>query len=357
MGGDANLSALYFQLAPGDAVAIKYCDVSGVWHEAVSAPGAVQGFDWPSDHDGLTGHWYSMAAVSDGTLLSLYLNSGSGYNLVARTDMSTSGSADTALTAGLGSGSGWTAGDFSVGRGLYNGGHTDRAYGFIDEVRLSDVALLTNGLLFAVPDPPSITWQPADITVIQGRTATFDVALAVSGSAGATYQWSSNGAVIPGATRSSYTTPPTTAGDNGAIFCVKAAAPGGAVTSTNAVLTVVAPITLSNPGVAFNFDHGSVPDGTVVNSAGGGGYIDVTGGLNNSGVLKLTDALGGESGSFIITDFNNGAQVNGFTACFAARIGGGSTPPADGFSFVWSDAADLPPNTIFAESGAGSGPA
>jgi hypothetical protein len=153
---DPNLSALYFQIVPGDAVAIKFADVSGIWHEAVSAAGAVQGFNFSSDPTGLTGHWYDMAAVSDGTLLSLYLNSGSGYNLVAQTDMAGS-SANTTLTAGVGSGSDWTAGDFSVGRGLYGGGHTDRAYGFLDEVRLSDGALSTSQFLFSVPEPGTLT--------------------------------------------------------------------------------------------------------------------------------------------------------------------------------------------------------
>lgn len=158
-GADGNASALYFQIQPDNRVAITYTDVAGFSHTAVSAAGLIQGFDYPSDNNGVTGKWYSMAGTSDGSKLSLYLNdiaSGLGYQLVAQTDMTLSGSGNTAFTPGIGSGSDWTAGDFSVGRGLYNGGHGDRAYGFIDEVRLSDTALTKGQFISsAVPEPSS----------------------------------------------------------------------------------------------------------------------------------------------------------------------------------------------------------
>lgn len=152
---NAELAALYLQLIPGDAIAIKFADVSGFWHQAVSDPGKVQGFPFPNVDQG---HWYHAAAVSDGSMLSLYLNdvdAGTGYQLVAQTDMTISGSPDTALTAGMGDGGDWDAGNWSVGRGLYNGGHGDRAYGFIDEVRISDSALSPGEFLF-VPEPGTI---------------------------------------------------------------------------------------------------------------------------------------------------------------------------------------------------------
>jgi hypothetical protein len=150
--GDANLAALYFQLVPGDALAIKFADVSGYWHEAVSANGVVQGFAFPNT---AAGHWYNVAAVSDGTFLSLYLrdvDAGGGYQLLKQIDMSSSGSPNTALTAGVGSGGDWQAGNWTVGRGLYAGGHGDRAYGFLDEVRISDSALTPDQFIFA-PEP------------------------------------------------------------------------------------------------------------------------------------------------------------------------------------------------------------
>jgi hypothetical protein len=149
-GADAAASALYFQIRPDNSVAIIFEDVSGYQYSAGSAAGLIQGFDYSTDPDGLNGRWYSMAGVSDGATLSLYLNdlaAGTGYQLVAQTDMRLKGSPNTAFTPGIGSAGDWTAGDFSVGRGLYNGGHGDRAYGFIDEVRLSDTALTSNQFL------------------------------------------------------------------------------------------------------------------------------------------------------------------------------------------------------------------
>jgi len=157
---NGDLAALYFQIMPNNEMAIKYCDVSGYWHEAISAQGLVQGFTWSSDPDGLLGQWQGAAAVCDGSTLSLYymnLEAGGSLQLAAQTDLTLSGSPNTALTAGTGSGGDWTAGNWSVGRGLYAGGHGDRAYGFIDEVRISDSALAPGELLFTpIPEPSTL---------------------------------------------------------------------------------------------------------------------------------------------------------------------------------------------------------
>lgn len=154
---NGDLAAMYFQAIPNNALAIKFADVSGTWHEAVSANNAFTSFNFPTDPNGDLAPWYSMAAVSDGSTLSLYLRNvtaASGWNLIAQTDMTLSGSVNTALSPGTGDGGDWDAGNFSVGRGLYAGGHGDRAWGYIDEVRLSDTALGINQLLM-VPEPSS----------------------------------------------------------------------------------------------------------------------------------------------------------------------------------------------------------
>ncbi len=155
---DPALTALYFQAMPDNVLAIKYCDVAGFWHEAVSARDAFISFDYPTNPDGIGVPWYSMAATSDGSTLSLYLRNvteNSTWQLIAQTDMTLSGSPDTALTKGTGDGGDWNAGDWSVGRGLWNGWHVDRAYGFIDEVRISDTALSVGE--FLVPEPMTLT--------------------------------------------------------------------------------------------------------------------------------------------------------------------------------------------------------
>ena len=152
---NGDLSALYFQIQPDESLAIKYCDVSGYWHEAISAASTVQGFVYPNSGDG---QWQAAAAVCDGSMLSLYYknveNGDVNYTLVASTDLTLSSSPNLALTNAAGSSGGdWTGGNFSVMRGLYAGGHGDRAYGFIDEVRISDTALTTDQFLFSIPEP------------------------------------------------------------------------------------------------------------------------------------------------------------------------------------------------------------
>jgi xylan 1,4-beta-xylosidase len=155
---NGDLAAMYFQAMPNNVLAIKFCDVAGYWHEALSAANAFTGFNWGSNPDGIGVPWYSMAGVSDGSVLSLYLRNmtdNSPWALIAQTDMTVvNPSPNTALTKGTGSAGDWQAGNFSVGRGLYAGGHGDRAYGFIDEVRISDSALAVNELL--IPEPATM---------------------------------------------------------------------------------------------------------------------------------------------------------------------------------------------------------
>ena len=149
---NGELAAMYFQILPGNAVAIKFADVSGYWHEAISEGGLIQTYDWPNVE---SGHWYNMAGVFDGTYLSLYLDdvdAGNGYQLVSQIDVTESNSPDTRMTAGNGeSGANWHAGSFSIARGFYNGGIVDFEKGFIDEVRISDVALDPSEFLFSEP--------------------------------------------------------------------------------------------------------------------------------------------------------------------------------------------------------------
>lgn len=152
---DAQLAALYFQILPDDAVAIKFADVSGYWHQAVSPAGLIKGFDFGTDPEGLTGRWYYMAGVSNGSTLSLYLanvSAGTDPLLAAQTDLTPSGSPNRALARGTASGSTWHTGGWSVGRGMFNGTKTDRAYGRIDEVRISTHALATSEFLM-LPKP------------------------------------------------------------------------------------------------------------------------------------------------------------------------------------------------------------
>jgi hypothetical protein len=94
---------------------------------------------------------------------------------------------------------------------------------------VSRVALVT---VTASCTEPAITSQPASQTITSGQTATLTVG--ASGTS-LTYQWLRNGTVIPGATSSSYTTPPMTANAN---FSVRVVNSCGEVMSAVATITV-----------------------------------------------------------------------------------------------------------------------
>jgi len=122
------------------------------------------------------------------------------------------------------------------------------------------------------PAAPAITMQPANQSVSVGQTATFTVA--ASGTPTLTYQWSKNGTAISGATSASYTTPPTTSGDNGATFSVYITNPYGNVTSNTATLTVTSS---SLPSPWGNQDIGAV------GLTGSSSYASGTFTINGSG--------------------------------------------------------------------------
>lgn len=103
--------------------------------------------------------------------------------------------------------------------------------------------------------PPTITVQPANRTVVVGFPATFSVT--ATSTAAITYQWYKNGALIAGATGTTYTTPATTLPDNGALYTVIATNSAGGTTSAPATLTVETSST-SIPDYYFDADVGAV---------------------------------------------------------------------------------------------------
>ena len=162
----------YLQALGGDdqgALAVKFADADGFFHVAQTAPGFMSAFAWdPATQTPDDGTWMNIAARSDGSTLDLIVNG----TVVASTDIAASGSTNTALVAdtdfmsGDSRGGGW-----SVGRGMFDGGHGDRAYGLIDEVRISnnyfgDADLLQN---VAVPEPTSLGLLVAGLPLVLRR--------------------------------------------------------------------------------------------------------------------------------------------------------------------------------------------
>ena len=92
----------------------------------------------------------------------------------------------------------------------------------------------------AASTKPSITTQPANVTVTVGQTATFTVA--ATGAAPLTYQWTKNGTNV-GTNSATYTTAATTSADNGAQIKVTVSNSAGSTPSSTVTLTVNAAAT------------------------------------------------------------------------------------------------------------------
>ncbi|RYD61825.1 MAG: LamG domain-containing protein, partial [Verrucomicrobiaceae bacterium] len=147
--GEIGQAAFYFQLLPTGALQVAFTDAAGNNWRVTSAANAIQ-----------DAKWHAVAATSDGDTLKLYLknitNGDANYTLIGTRDISAS--ANPALTTGLGDGGDWDAGVFTIGRGLYNGGHTDRYFGHIDDIRFSNVALDPATLLYSKFIPVFAKW-------------------------------------------------------------------------------------------------------------------------------------------------------------------------------------------------------
>ncbi len=122
---DRELAPLYFSTR-GTDLAIQYNDVDGVVHTLQVAAGLKKDT------------WYSAAAVSDGSTLSLYLNG----EVIGTLDLTTSGT-DTALAEGFGT---WT-----VACGMWGENTVDYFSGTINEVAISDEALTPETFVIALP--------------------------------------------------------------------------------------------------------------------------------------------------------------------------------------------------------------
>jgi len=135
----------------------------------------------------------------------------------------------------------------------------------------------------AGPVAPSITTQPTSQTVTAGQAATFTVT--ATGTAPLGYQWDKNGAAIPGATSSGYTTPATTSSDNGAQFAVVVSNATGSVTSNTAMLTV-------NPSALLTATPSSATFPNVVTGTSSSQTITLTNGGSVSTTISQASVSG-----------------------------------------------------------------
>lgn len=164
--------------------------------------------------------------------------------------------------------------------------------------------------------PVSIVTQPKKATVPVGSRAGFSVK---ANAANLNFQWYRNNAIIPGATSASYTTPVTTAADNGAKYKVTVGNNVNTVTSDEVILEALTPV-LAKGFVTAEFYHGI--NGTAVAD------------LQNSDKFKAGAADANRLLAAIDTPGNYGDN-------YGAKVSGFFTPPADGnyYFFVRSDDA------------------
>ena len=100
---------------------------------------------------------------------------------------------------------------------------------------------------------------------------------------------------------------------------------------------------ISSSAVAGNrfFDFETNPElGSPGALFGGSSEWRPTGGVNDSGYLKVTDAMNDQRGAILIGDIDDGQLVDGFVISADLRVGGGTADPADGFSFNFASADD-----------------
>ncbi len=153
---DPALAAFYFQLTPSGALQVAFSDAGGRAWTLTSAANAIQ-----------DNKWHAVAATSNGTTLWLYRknisNGDAAYTLLGSLNLS--GSANPALSTGSGKGGDWDPGVFTFARGLYNGAHTDRFFGHLDDIRFSGASLSPADFLYSPATlSPAQIWRQTHFT-------------------------------------------------------------------------------------------------------------------------------------------------------------------------------------------------
>ena len=178
--------------------------------------------------------------------------------------------------------------------------------GLIDEVSIYDVALSASTIqnIYAAGSagkcftPPSIATQPQSQTALMGETVTFSVA-ATNGITPYTYQWQMNSTNINGATSNTLVLTNVQSNQAGT-YSVTVGSAGGSVLSSNATLTVIAPV----PGEVVVLDQAGLLSGLAkggnVTFAGSGIIV-----LSQTVVISQDTTLDGSGQSVTISGSNS----------------------------------------------------
>jgi len=183
------------------------------------------------------------------------------------------------------------------------------------------------------PAAPVITTAPASTSVAEGQAATFSVQ-ASSQDGTPSYQWRLNGSDIAGATASSYTTPVTTASDDGGKYLVAVSNTAGTTVSTAAVLTVNSPPRVTTAPQALTLFVGQTAtfsvavtgtgplsyvwlrEGVAINGATQASYTTPTLALGDDGShysVQVTNAVGTALSASALLSVNPAPVLPGIT--------------------------------------------
>lgn len=193
--------------------------------------------------------------------------------------------------------------------------------------------------------------QPQNVTCFPGAAVTLTTS--AIGTAPLAYQWTHQGtnvvdrAAVTGSATPRLALAAVTTNEVGA-YAVKVTDGDGRTRTSVAATVTLLDLNHGAPNVSFGFNSG-VPSGAAVY---GDAYVGSDNGAGQA--LHLTDAVGGQEGSLVVSDLNQGAVVRSFDAQFDILIGGSTSTgnPADGLSFSW--ATDLPAGP-FGEGGSDTG--
>ena len=203
---------------------------------------------------------------------------------------------------------------FTIGGAIDSGVLTEGFIGELDDLRIYGRALtdLEVSTLFAaeatLESPPAVLTQPQSQALLVGQP--LQLSVIASGATPLTYQWLRSGAVLAGATGSSYSVGNATATDAGTYSVVVTNA-YGSVFSTSATISVsqpVAPAIITQPQATFAVVGGSATfsvDATGTPTPGFQWFKDgapVSGGTNRT--LTLNAVSTGNAGTYSVVVSN-----------------------------------------------------
>ncbi len=185
---------------------------------------------------------------------------------------------------------------------------------------ISEVATL------ALHHPPVIVTQPGSLTLNQGATAVFTVA--VNGASPFTYQWEKDGVAIPGATAKTLALAGVTAAADAAGYRVAITNIDGHIISDVATLTVITPPAFTSEPVGVTNYAGTTASfsATVRGTAPGYQWFKITATATNaltdagnisgstSNVLTVANILGADDANYVLVASNNAGVVTSSNA-------------------------------------------